>query len=104
LAASPASYLSSEAFGRDSIRYLALLARLIMSTRKFHEIFALEADAINKRRAKNNRPAMALEQEDCERDGTPVMRSTPASRVIGLALWQHRSVALHQGVVHRRRK
>jgi hypothetical protein len=57
-----------------------------MSTRKFHEIFALEADAINQRRAKNNRPAMALEQEDCERDGTPVMRPTPASGVIGLAL------------------
>jgi hypothetical protein len=57
-----------------------------MSTSKFHEIFALEADAINKRRAKNNRPAMALEQEDRERDGTPVMRPTPASKVIGLAL------------------
>jgi hypothetical protein len=57
-----------------------------MSTKQFHEIFALVADAINQRRAKNNRPAMALEQEDCERDGTPVMRPTPASNVIGLAL------------------
>jgi len=57
-----------------------------MTTSKFHEIFALEAEAINKRRAKNNRPAMALEREDRERDGTPVMRPTPASKVIGLAL------------------
>src|ERR1700733_15664824 len=57
-----------------------------MGTKQFHEIFALEADAINKRRAKNNRPAMALEQEDRERDGTPVLRPSPGSNVIGLAL------------------
>src|ERR1700761_6660491 len=57
-----------------------------MGTKQFHEIFALEADAINKRRAKNNRPAMELEREDRERDGTPVLRPTPGSNVIGLAL------------------
>jgi hypothetical protein len=57
-----------------------------MGTKQFHELFALEADAINKRRAKNNRPAMALEQEDRERDGTPVLRPSPGSNVIGLAL------------------
>jgi hypothetical protein len=56
-----------------------------MSIKKFHEIFALEIEAVNKRRA-NRRPAIALEQEDCQRDGTPVKRPTPGSNVIGLAL------------------
>lgn len=57
-----------------------------MSIKKFHEIFALEADAITKRRAMNNRPRFDLEQEDCVRDGTPVLRPKPDSKVIGLAL------------------
>jgi hypothetical protein len=57
-----------------------------MSIRKFHEIFASEVDAINKRRENNDRPAFELEQEDCQRDGTPVMRPKPGSNVIGLAL------------------
>jgi hypothetical protein len=56
-----------------------------MSIMKFHEIFALEIEAINKRRA-NKRPAIVLEQEDCQRDGTPVKRPAPGSNVIGLAL------------------
>ena len=57
-----------------------------MSIRKFHEIFALEIEAINKRRGKKKRTAIVLEQEDCQRDGTPVMRPKPGSNVIGLAL------------------
>jgi hypothetical protein len=57
-----------------------------MSIRKFHEIFALEIEAINQRRAKKNRAAIGLEQEDCQRDGTPVMRPKSGSNVIGLAL------------------
>jgi hypothetical protein len=65
---------------------LAWQARAAMSIRKFHEIFASEVGAINKRRASNNRPPIKLEQEDCQRDGTPVMRPKPGSNVIGLAL------------------
>src|SRR5262245_35735528 len=56
-----------------------------MSIKKFHEIFALEVAAINGRR-ENKRPLIALEQEDQQRDGTPVMRPTPGSNVVGLAL------------------
>jgi hypothetical protein len=56
-----------------------------MSIKNFHEIFPLEIEAINKRRA-NKRPPIVLEQEDCQRDGTPVRRPTPSSNVIGLAL------------------
>lgn len=58
------------------------------TTRKFHEIFANEVAAISKRRAnaKPPRPPLVLEQEGQERDGTPIMRPTPASNVIGLAL------------------
>lgn len=56
-----------------------------MSIKKFHEIFALEVAAINGRRG-NKRPPIALEQEDQQRDGTPVMRPTPGSNVVGLAL------------------
>jgi len=54
--------------------------------KKFHEIFDLEKTAINRRRKKHNRPPIDLEEEDKERDGTPIMRPTPASNVIGLAL------------------
>ncbi len=57
-----------------------------MSIKKFHEIFALEIDAMNKRRDRNRRPPVVLEQEDRQRDGTPVMRPTPNSNMIGLAL------------------
>jgi hypothetical protein len=56
-----------------------------MSIKKFHEIFALETDAINKRRHGKRSP-IVLEQEDRLRDGTPVMRPKPGSDVIGLAL------------------
>jgi len=56
-----------------------------MSIQKFHEIFALEVAAINKRRG-NKRPPIVLEQEDRQRDGTPVKRPTPGSNVVGLAL------------------
>jgi hypothetical protein len=56
-----------------------------MSIKKFHEIFALEIAAINERR-KNKRVPIVLEQEDQQRDGTPVMRPTPGSNVVGLAL------------------
>jgi len=55
-------------------------------TKKFHEIFRLEVDAINKRREKLGRKPIALEQEDQERDGTPIIRPSPNSAVIGLAL------------------
>ena len=57
-----------------------------MSAKKFYEIFELEAAAITKRRRKNERPPIVLEQEDRERDDTPIMRPTPNSNVIGLAL------------------
>jgi hypothetical protein len=61
--------------------------RQAMGINKFHEIFALEVNAINARRTKNNRPAqIVLEQEDCQRDGTPVTRPGPGTNVIGLAL------------------
>ena len=57
-----------------------------MSIKKFHEIIELEAEAISKRREKYARSPIVLEQEDQQRDGTPVMRPTPASNVVGLAL------------------
>lgn len=56
-----------------------------MSIKKFHEIFALEVAAINERR-ENKRLPIVLEREDQQRDGTPVMRPTPGSNVVGLAL------------------
>lgn len=57
-----------------------------MSVKKFHEIFEFEAAAITERRKKYNRPRITLEQESQERDGTPVLRPTCDSNVIGLAL------------------
>ena len=57
-----------------------------MSIKKFHEIFELEVAAITERRKKYDRPSIILEQEDQERDGTPVLRPTPDSKLIGLAL------------------
>jgi hypothetical protein len=57
-----------------------------MTTKEFHEIFSLEVAAISKRRWEHGRPPITLEQEDQKRDGTPVMRPTPASNVVGLAL------------------
>jgi hypothetical protein len=57
-----------------------------VSIKKFHEIFELEAAAISRRRKTHGRSAIVLEQEDRERDGTPVMRPTPGSKVVGLAL------------------
>src|SRR3954463_2852984 len=58
------------------------------TTKKFHEIFQDEVDAITKRRAKATppRPTIVLEREGEERDKTPIMRPTPASNVVGLAL------------------
>jgi predicted acylesterase/phospholipase RssA len=57
-----------------------------MTATKFHKIFELEIAAITKRREKNGRPPIVLEQEDGERDGTPIMRPAQGSTVIGLAL------------------
>lgn len=57
-----------------------------VSAKKFHEIFELEVAAISERRKKYNRRPIILEQEDQERDGTPIMRPAPSSNVIGLAL------------------
>ena len=57
-----------------------------MSIKKFNDIFASEVAAINARRATNSRPTFELEEEDCQRDGTPVMRPKSGSNVIGLAL------------------
>src|SRR5215471_7752095 len=53
-------------------------------TSKFHQVFAREIEAINKRRGAQ-RP-IALEEESRERDGTPIYRPTAASKVVGLAL------------------
>jgi hypothetical protein len=57
-----------------------------MTTKQFREIFALEVAAISNRRKEHGRPAVALEEEDQKRDGTPIMRPTPGSNVVGLAL------------------
>jgi hypothetical protein len=57
-----------------------------MTANRFHQIFELESTAIAKRREKYKRPRINLEQEDKERDGTPIMRPAPGSNVIGLAL------------------
>jgi hypothetical protein len=57
-----------------------------MSIKKFHEIFKLEVLAIMERRKKNKRPPIDLEEEDVQRDGTPVLRPEPGSNVVGLAL------------------
>jgi patatin-like phospholipase len=57
-----------------------------MNIKKFHEIFEQEVEAISRRRKEHGRPAIALEEEDKKRDGTPIMRPTPASNVVGLAL------------------
>src|ERR1700733_4695535 len=57
-----------------------------MTSKKFHEIFALEVAAISRRRKKHGRPEIKLEEEYFERDGTPVMRPRPGANVVGLAL------------------
>ena len=57
-----------------------------MTSKKFHEIFALEVAAISRRRKEHGRPAIELEEEYSERDGTPVLRPKPGSNVVGLAL------------------
>lgn len=57
-----------------------------MNIKKFHEVFENEVAAIKERRKKYNRPPIILEQEDLGRDGTPILRPTPASNVVGLAL------------------
>jgi hypothetical protein len=58
-----------------------------MSIKKFHEVFAEEVAKISERREANGRTApIKLEQESTEHDGTPVMRPTADSKVIGLAL------------------
>jgi len=57
-----------------------------MDIKQFHEVFQDEIEAINKRRVNNGRTPIVLEEEDRQRDGTPVLRPTPESRLIGLAL------------------
>jgi hypothetical protein len=57
-----------------------------MTVKQFHEIFALEVEAIARRRKTHGRPPIVLEEEDRERDGTPVLRPKPGSNVVGLAL------------------
>lgn len=57
-----------------------------MDTQKFHEIFAREVAAISERRKRFGRPEIKLEEESVARDGTPTMRPTAASNVVGLAL------------------
>jgi hypothetical protein len=53
---------------------------------KFHQIFAQEVVAISARRKTHGRPPVELEQEAIQRDGTPVLRPTRASNVVGLCL------------------
>jgi predicted acylesterase/phospholipase RssA len=55
-------------------------------TRKFHKIFAREVEAISQRRKVHDRPAIALEDENHGRDGTPVKRPKAGANVVGLAL------------------
>ncbi len=57
-----------------------------MSIKRFHEIFAIEVSAINERRKLQGRRPVALEQEEHQRDGTPVLRPTLKSKLTGLAL------------------
>ena len=57
-----------------------------MIYQKFHQIFAQEVAAISARRTTHGRPAIELEQEAIQHDGTPVPRPTPASNVVGLCL------------------
>jgi hypothetical protein len=64
-----------------------------MGIRKFYDVFQQEVAAINKRReviSKRGkgfeRPPIRLEEEAQERDGTPILRPTAASKVVGLAL------------------
>jgi hypothetical protein len=53
---------------------------------KFHEVFAQEVAAISKRRERHGRPPIVLETESTPPGGPPVLRPTPASNVVGLAL------------------
>jgi hypothetical protein len=57
-----------------------------MTIRKFHEIFALEVAAISERRKTHGRGEISLDTEDTQRDGTPVLRPTAGSKVVGLSL------------------
>jgi hypothetical protein len=57
-----------------------------MSAKKFHEIFSLEVEAINRRRDRTRRPKIVLELEERKRDGTPILRPAAGAQVIGLAL------------------
>jgi Patatin-like phospholipase len=54
--------------------------------RKFHEIFECEVEAISQRRKHYRRPAIALEEENHERDDTPIKRPRADANVVGLAL------------------
>jgi hypothetical protein len=54
--------------------------------RKFHEIFAREVEAVSRRRKAYDRLPIALEDENHERDGTPVKRPKAGANVVGLAL------------------
>ncbi len=53
---------------------------------KFHQVFAREVEAISERRKTHGRARIALEDENHERDGTPVKRPKAPANVIGLAL------------------
>jgi hypothetical protein len=57
-----------------------------MSAKKFHEVFSLEVEAINRRRDRTRRPKIVLELEERKRDDTPVLRPAASAQVIGLAL------------------
>ncbi|MBR0697989.1 patatin-like phospholipase family protein [Bradyrhizobium lablabi] len=57
-----------------------------MGIKSFHEIFALEVRAINERRRLQSRGSVTLEEEERQQNGTPVLRPTPESKLIGLAL------------------
>ena len=46
-----------------------------MAIKTFHAIFADEVAAISRRRNTFGRPPIALEEEDHERDGTPISQA-----------------------------
>jgi hypothetical protein len=57
-----------------------------MGVKEFHEVFRQEIQAVNKRRERAGRQPIVLEEEDRQRDQTPVLRPTKDSCLIGLAL------------------
>jgi predicted acylesterase/phospholipase RssA len=53
---------------------------------RFYQVFQSEVDIVNARRAQLRRDPVALETEDQNEDGTPILRPTPDSHLVGLAL------------------